>query len=89
MKCTSCAKRAAARMENEPVTSVTLDLCHVVDLKISLGHDLDELSMSLQQCNIVTSRFGHKQQVLRKRRMYVLGSRLCCAGTGKSEVADL
>ena len=25
MKCTSCAKRAAARMENEPVTAVSLD----------------------------------------------------------------
>ena len=41
MKCTSCAKRAAARMENEPVTVVTLDLCHVLDLTMSLGHDVD------------------------------------------------
>ena len=50
-------------------------------------------SWSLQQCNIVTSRFGNKQQVLRKRIMSVLGSRLCCTGTGKcvrkSDVADL
>ena len=45
MKCTSCPTRAAARMENEPVTAVTLDWCHVVDLKISLGHDLDEIVM--------------------------------------------
>ena len=45
MKCTSCFKRAAARMENEPVTVVELDVCHVVDLKISLGHDLDEIFM--------------------------------------------
>ena len=43
MKCTSCPKRAAARVENEPVTAVTLDWCHVVDLKISLGHDLDDI----------------------------------------------
>ena len=43
MKCMSCAKRAAARTENEPVTAVTLDLYHVVDLNVSLGHDLDEL----------------------------------------------
>ena len=42
MKYTSCAKKAAARMENEPVT---LDWCHVLDLKISLGHDLDEIVM--------------------------------------------
>ena len=40
-------------------------------------------SWSLQQCNIVTSRFGHKQQMLRKRRMSVLWSRLCYTGTGK------
>ena len=45
MKCTSCAKRIAARMKNEPVTAVTLDWCHVVDLNISLGHDLDEIFM--------------------------------------------
>ena len=45
MKCTSCPKRAAARMENEPVTAVTLDWCHVVDHNMSLGHDLDEIFM--------------------------------------------
>ena len=45
MKCTSCGKRAAARRENEPVTAVALDWCHVMDLNISLGHDLDELFM--------------------------------------------
>ena len=88
MKCTSCPKRAAARMENEPVTAVT-----VVDLNIYWDTILMRYSWSFQQCNIVTSRFGNKQQVLRKRRMSVLGSRLCCTGTGKcfrkSEVADL
>ena len=50
-------------------------------------------SWSFQQCDIVTSRSGNKQQVHRKRIMSVLGSRLCCTGTGKcfrkSEVADL
>ena len=45
MKCTSCPKRAVARRENEPVTAVTLDRCDVVDLNISLGHDLDEIFM--------------------------------------------
>ena len=45
MKCTSCPKRAAVRMENEPVTAVTLDWCHVVDINISLGPDLDEIFM--------------------------------------------
>ena len=47
---------------------------------------------SLQQCNVVTSRFGNRQQRLTKRIMPVFGSRLCCTGTGtccrKSEVAD-
>ena len=59
MKCTSCAKRAAApaRMENEPVT---LDWCHVVDLNISLEHDLDETFM-------VTSTVQHSHQSLRKQ----------------------
>ena len=32
-------------MEHKPVTAVTLDWCHVVDLNISLGHDLDEIFM--------------------------------------------
>ena len=32
-------------MENELVTAVTLDWCRVVDLNISLGHDLDEIFM--------------------------------------------
>ena len=43
MKCASCPKRAAARMGNEPVTAVTLDWCHVVDLNISLVQDLDDI----------------------------------------------
>ena len=46
MKCASCPKRAAVRMENEPVTAVTLDWCHVMDLNIPLGHDLDEMVTS-------------------------------------------
>ena len=45
MKCPSCPKGAAARMENELVTAVTLDWCHVVDVNISLGHNLDEIVM--------------------------------------------
>ena len=43
MKCTSYAKRAVARMENEPITAVTLDLRYGLDLNISLGHDLGEI----------------------------------------------
>ena len=39
-------------------------------------------SSSLQLCNVITSRFGNRQQVLRKRRMSVLGTRLCCTGMG-------
>ena len=60
MKCTSCPKRAAARMENEPVTAVTLDWCHVVDLNISLGYHLDEIF-------VVTSMMQHRHQSLRKQ----------------------
>ncbi len=60
MKCKSRVKRAAVRMENEPVTVVTLDWCHVVDLKMSLGHDLDEIFM-------VTSAMQHSHQSLRKQ----------------------
>ena len=98
MKYMSCAKWAAARMENEQVTAVTLDLYHVLDFNISLGHSL-RYSSSLQWCNVVTSRFRNKQQMLRKRRTSVIGSsdlvgsRFCCTWTWKccrkSEVADL
>ena len=76
MKCTSCAKRAVARMENEPVTSVIRDWCHVVASIFHWNTILTSYSWSLQQCNIVTSRFGNKHQVFRKRRMSVLRSRL-------------
>ena len=93
MKCKSCARRAAVRMENEPVTAVTLDWCHVVDLKMSLGHDLDEIFMVTSTMQHSHQSLRKKQQVPRKRRMYVLWSRLCCTGTGKcfrkSEVADI
>ena len=60
MKYKSCAKRAAGLMENEQVTAVTLDCSHVVDLNISLGHDLDDTFM-------VTSTMQHCYQSLRKR----------------------
>ena len=58
MKCKSCAKRAAVRVENETVAAITLDWCHVVDLNMSLGHDLDEIFM-------VTSTMQHSHQSLR------------------------
>ena len=47
-------------MENEQVTAVTLDCSHVVELNISLGHDLDDTFM-------VTSTMQHCDQSLRKR----------------------
>ncbi len=40
-------------------------------------------SWPLQQCNIVTSRFGNKQQMLRKRRMSVRGSPFVLHWDGK------
>ncbi len=50
-------------------------------------------SYSVQRCHVVTSRFGNKQQRLMKSINAVLGSRLCCTGTGKcsrkSEEIDL
>ena len=80
-------------MENEPVTTVTLDFCHIL---ITIFHwviILMRYSSSLQQCNVVTSRFVNQRQRLKKRGMFVPGSRFFCARTGKcclkSEETDL
>ena len=93
MEYTSCAKRAAARMENEPVTAVSLDVCHVLDINISLGHDLDEIFIFSSTMSRSHHRFGNKEQRLMKSINAVLGSRFCCTGTGKcslkSEEIDL
>ena len=42
------------------MTAITLEWCHAVDLNMSLGHDLDDISM-------VTSTLQHSHQSLRKQ----------------------
>ena len=71
MEYTSCAKRAAARIENEPVTAVSLDLCHVLDINISLGHDLDEIF-------IFSSTMSRSHQSPRKQAAEAYEEHKCC-----------
>ena len=65
------------RSQRSPLTFVmsltTIFHCDII---------LMRYSSPLQQCNVVTSRFVNLQQRLKKRRMSVPGSRLCCRPTG-------